>query len=167
MPPRTPGSNSSLCTHHSIRDELLEYDANYFLLRMSRGRITREELEANVTRTREAIGLFDGKQPTKVSLSDRVAGLTEGKHWYAYLSDSFCHTDAVRLRDFPSSGGILPAPTAQLHVALIITMNCAMTYIGQSLMAYGVIRITEGDSSKYFNHALALLERARETAAPF
>ncbi len=144
-----------------------EYDANYFLLRMSRGHITREELEANVTRTREAIGLFDGKQPTKVSLTDRVAVLTEGKQWYAYLSDSFCHTDAVRLRDVPSLGGILPAPATQLHVALIIIMNCAMTYIGQSLMAYGIIRITEGDGSQHFDDALALLGRARETAAPF
>ena len=144
-----------------------EYDANYFLLRMSRGRITREELEANVTRTREAIGLFDGKQPTRVSLTDRIAVLTQGKQWYAYLSDSFSHTDAVRLRGVPGLGGILPPPTAQLDVALVVIMNCVMTYIGQSLMAYGVIRITAGDSSQYFDHALALFERARETAAPF
>ena len=145
----------------------LEYDGNYFLLKMSRGRISREELEANVTRTREAIGLFDGKQPTKVSLTDRVAVLAEGKHWYAYLSDSYCHTDAVRLRGVPSSGGILPAPAAQLHVALIIIMNCAMTYIGQSLMAYGIIRISEGDGSQYFDDALTLFESAREASAAF
>ena len=144
-----------------------EYVANHFLLRMSRGRITREELEANVTRTREAIGLFDGKQPTKVSLTDRVAVLTEGKQWYAYLSESFCHTNAVRLRDVPSLGGILPTSATQQHVALIIIMNCAITYIGQSLMAYGIIRIAEGDDNQYFDDALALVEKARETTAPF
>ena len=144
-----------------------EYDSNDFLLRVSRGRITKEELEANVARTREAIGLFDGKRPTKVSLTDRVAVLSEGKYWYAYLGDNFCHTDAVRLRDVPSSGGILPAPATQLHVALIIIMNCAITYIGQSLMAYGIISITEGYGSRYFDDALALLDRAKETTAAF
>ena len=144
-----------------------EYDAKYFLLRMSKGRITREELEANLTRRREAIGLFDGKQPTKVYLTDRVAVLTEGRQWYAYLNESFFHTNADRLRDVPSLGGILPAPAEQLHVALITIIDCAMTYIGQSLMAYGIIRIAVGDEAQYFDDALALLGRARETAAPF
>ena len=144
-----------------------EYDANYFLLRMSGGCITREELEENITKAREAIGIFDGKQPTKVYWTDRVAALTEGKQWYKYLSDSFWDTDAVRLRDVPSLGGVLPAPATQMHVALITIMNCAMTYIGQSLMAFGIVKITEGDGSRYFDDALALLERARETTAPF
>ena len=144
-----------------------EYDANYLLLRVSRGRITKEELEANVTRTREAIGLFDGKQPTKVYLTDRVAVMTQGKQWYAYLSDSLRHTDADRLREAPGLGGVIPAPETQLDLALISIMNCAMTYVGQSLLAYGIIREAVGDSSQHFDDALAFLKRARETAAPF
>ena len=144
-----------------------EYDANYFLLRMSRGSITKEELDARVTVAREAIGLFDGKQPTKVSLTDRVAVLTQGKEWYAYLSDGFCHTDADRLREVPSLGGVLPAPATQLDVALIVIMNCVITYICQSLMAYGLIRIGAGDSPQHFDDALALFERVRESTAPF
>ena len=144
-----------------------EYEGNYFLLRMSRGSITKEELESHVTAAREAIGLFDGKQPTKVSLTDRVAVLTQGKQWYAYLSDGFCHTDADRLREVPGLGGALPAPETQFDVALITIMNCAVTYICQSLMAYGIIRITAGDGSQYFDDALALFGRVRESTAPF
>ena len=144
-----------------------EYDSMYLLLQMSGGRITREELEARIKEAREAIGISNGKPPTKVSLTDRVAALTEGKQWYTYLSDSFCHTDVISLRNVPGLGGILPASAIQQHVALITIMNCAMTYIGQSLMAFGIIRITEGDESRYFDDALALLERARETTAPF
>ena len=34
-------------------------------------------------------------------------------------------------------------------------------------MAYGIIRITAGDGSQYFDDALALFGRVRESTAPF
>ena len=143
-----------------------EYDGNYWLLRLTRGGISREELEAGVTRAREAIGLFDGKQPTKVSLSDRVSALTQGDEWYAYLSDCFCHTTPDKLRMVPGLGGVLPASEYQFDLAFVTILNCALTYICQSLIAYGVIKVAAGDGNQLSDDALALFERTRETAAP-
>jgi len=147
--------------------KLQEYDATYLLSQMSRGQITKEDVRETVTKAREAIGLPYGKQPTGVFPTDRAASLTEGKGWYAYLSDNFCHTKADRLKGVPALGGVLPSPETQVDAAFIIILNCALTYICQSLVSYGGIRISVGDSGKYFEDALALIERVRETTAPF
>ena len=65
-----------------------EYDSHQLLRRITRGKISKEELEANTTRAREAIGLFDGKQPKRMTIADRVSVLPEGKAWYDYLGDA-------------------------------------------------------------------------------
>ena len=147
--------------------KLQEYDATYLLSQMSRGQIPMEDVRETVKKVREAIGLPYGKLPTGVFLTDRAASLTQGRGWYTYLSDNFCHTKADRLKEVPALGGVLPAPETQLDAAFIIILNCALTYICQSLVSYGGIRISVGDSSKYFDDALVLSDRVRETAAPF
>ena len=159
---------------HESESEALErivnaqdYFANAFLMRMSRGGITKAELEARVTHGREAIGLFDGKQPMKVTWTDRVAVIKDGRTWYAYLSECFCHTSIDKLKRAPGLGGVLPSPLGQLEFALAFIMHCAITYICRSLMAFGRIRIIEGGSSRYFDCAGALFRRARWTATPF
>ena len=144
-----------------------EYDANYWLLRLSKGSISREELVAMVTEAREGIGLFDGKQPTRVSLSDRASILAEGKIWYPYLNDSFCHTKPDRLRGVPGLGGVLPSPKLQLDLAFVFVLNIALHYTCQALMSYGGIKINTGGGSKIFDDAFTLFERVRQTAAPF
>ena len=144
-----------------------DYFANTFFLRMSRGGITKAELETWVTERRQSTGLFDGKQPTKVTWTDHVAVLKDGRTWYAYLSECFCHTSIDKLKRAPILGGILPSPAGQLEFALVAIMHCAITYICQSLMAFGRIRIIEGGSSRYFDCADALFWRARWTATPF
>ncbi len=144
-----------------------EYDANYWLLRLSRGSISREGLAAMVTEAREGIGLFDGKQPTKVSLTDRVSLLAEGKIWYSYLNDSFCHTKPDRLRGVPGLGGVLPTPELHLDLAFTFTLNIALHYTCQALMSYGAIKIKIGGGSQLFDNAFALFETVRDTAAPF
>ena len=143
-----------------------EYDGNYWLLRLSKGEISREELAAGVTRAREGIGLFDGRQPTRVSVSDRVSLLTEGNWWYAYLSDCFCHTTPDKFRKVPGLGGVVPAPEYQFDLVFVKVMNCALTYICQALIAYGSIIASAGDGNRCANDAVALFERTRETAAP-
>ena len=144
-----------------------EYDVNYWLLRQSRGNISREELAAMVTEAREGIGLFDGKQPTRVSLTDRVSVLAEGKIWYPYLNDSFCHTEPDRLRGVPGLGGVLPTPELQLDIAFVCTLNVALHYACQALMSYGSIKINTGGDHQLFDNALALFKSVRQTAAPF
>ena len=144
-----------------------DYFVNAFLWKVTKGGVTKAELEARVTRGREAIGLFDGKQPTKVTWTDRVAVLKDGRTWYAYLSECFCHTSIDNLKKAPCQGGILPSSAAQLELALAFIMHCAITYICRSLAAFGAIRIGEGGSSRYFDCAEALFWRARWTATPF
>ena len=145
---------------------LQEYDSHQLLRRITKGEISRQELEASTTRAREGIGLFDGKQPKRRTIADRVSILTQGKMWYDYLSRDFCDGTADSLRRSPGRGGVLPAPESQFDLAFAVILNCALTYACQMLLAYGVIRIQTGDGSQLFDEALALSERTRETAAP-
>ena len=144
-----------------------EYDAKYWLLRLSKGSISREEIAARVTEAREGIGLFDGKQPTEVNLSDRASVLAEGKIWYPYLNESFCHTKPDRLRGVPGLGGVLPTPELQLDLAFVFVLNIALHYTCQAMMSIGAIKIKTGGGSQIFDNAFALFERVRQTAAPF
>ncbi len=143
-----------------------EYDANQLLLRITRGTISKQELEASTTRARESIGLFDGKQPKRVTIADRVSILTQGKMWYDYLSDGFCKSTVNTLRKSPGLGGILPAPEWQYDLAFAVILNCALTYVCQMLLGYGVIKMSTEDSTQLFDEALALFDRMREKAAP-
>lgn len=144
-----------------------DYFGNDFLRRMSRGSIPKAQLEARVTKGREFLGLYDGKQPTKVTWTDRVAVLKDGRTWYDYLGDCFCHTSIDKLRKAPGLGGILPSSAAQLEFALVAIMHCAIHYVCLSLMSFGRIRAIEGGSNRYFDCAEALFWRARWTATPF
>lgn len=144
----------------------LEYDYNYWLLRLTRGSIGNEELRASIIKAREGIGRFDGKQPKKVYLSERVSVLTQGRMYWNHLNDSFCHTTPARLRMTPGLGGVMPAPELQFDLAFADTMNSAQHYVCWSLVAYGALKINRG-TSQLFDDALALSQRARETAAPF
>ena len=143
-----------------------EFDTHQLLRRITRGQVSREELEASTTRAREGIGLFDGKQPKGRTIADRVSILTQGKVWYDYLSRSFCYSTVDALRKSPGCGGILPAPVWQFDLAFAVILNCALTYACQMLLAYGAIRINTGGGSQLFDDASALFDRVRETAAP-
>ena len=134
--------------------------------RITIGQISRQELEASITRAREGIGLFDGRQPKKRTIADRVSILTQGKMWYDYLSSCFCDSTVDLLRRSPGSGGVLPATQWEIDVAFAVILNCALTYVCQMLTAFGVIRMKMGDGSQLFDDAQALFERARETAVP-
>ena len=143
-----------------------EFDTHQLLRRITRGQISSEELEASTTRAREGIGLFDGKQPRGTTIADRVSILAEGKAWYDYLSRGFCDSGVDALRKSPGSGGVLPAPKWQFDLAFAVILNCALTYVCQMLLAYGVLRIQKGAGSELFDAASSLFERVRETAAP-
>ena len=143
----------------------LEYDHNYWLLRMTRGGISKEDLKASITKAREGVGRFDGKQPRKVNLSERVSILTQGRMYWDHLNDSFCHTTPDRLRMTPGLGGVMPAPEIQFDLAFADIMNSAQHYGCWSLVAYGALKINRG-TSQLFDDALALSQRAREAAAP-
>lgn len=143
-----------------------EYDSHQLLRRITRGKISKEELEANTTRARESIGLFDGKQPKKITLADRVSVLTQGNMWYDYLADCFCGSDVDALRRSPVEGGVLPAPDWHFDLAFAVILNCSLTYVCQMLLGYGAIRISLEGDSQLFDHATALFDRVRETAAP-
>ena len=143
-----------------------ELDTHQLLRRITRGQISREELEASTTRAREGIGLFDGKQPRRTTIADRVSVLTEGKMWYDYLSRGFCDSGVDALRKSPGSGGILPAPEWQFDLAFTVILNCTITYVCQMLLAYGALRIRTGAGSELFDAASSLFDRARATAAP-
>ncbi|MCY4112591.1 MAG: hypothetical protein OXG33_01460 [Chloroflexi bacterium] len=145
---------------------LQEFDWQQLMRRITVGQISRQELEASTTRAREGIGLFDGKQPKKRTIADRVSALTQGKMWYDYLSCCFCDGKVDPLRMSPGSGGVLPAPQWQTDLAFAVILNCALTYVCQMLLAYGVIRMKIGESSQLFDEASALFDRTRETAAP-
>ena len=114
---------------------LTEFDTNRLLRRITRGEISREELEAGTTRAREAIGLFDGKQPRGTTIADRVSILTQGKGWYDYLSRHFCDSDVESLGRSPGEGGVLPAPELQFDLAVAVILNCTLTYVCQMLIA--------------------------------
>ena len=143
-----------------------EFDTHQLLRRITRGQVSREELEASTTRAREGIGLFDGKQPRGTTIADRVSILTQGKVWYDYLSRGFCDSTVDALRKSPGSGGVLPAPECQFDLAFAVILNCALTYVCQMLLAYGVIRINAGRGSQLFDDSSTLFDRVRETAAP-
>ncbi len=142
-----------------------EFDAHQLLRRITRGQVTREELEASTTKARESIGLFDGKQPKGTTIADRVSILTQGKVWYDYLSRGFCDSTVGVLRKSPGRGGVLPAPEWQFDLAFAVILNCALTYVCQMLLAYGAIRINTGNGSQLFDDASALFDRTREAAA--
>lgn len=143
-----------------------EYDSHQLLRRITRGKISSEELEANTTRARESIGLFDGKQPKRITITDRVSVLTGGKAWWNHLAACFCGSDVDALRRSPVEGGVLPAPDWQFDFAFTEILNCLLTYVCQMLLAYGVIRISLEGDSQLFDDATALFDRVRETAAP-
>ncbi|MDE2754136.1 MAG: hypothetical protein OXI83_16315 [Gemmatimonadota bacterium] len=145
---------------------LTEFDTNRLLRRITRGEISREELEAGITRAREAIGLFDGRQPKGTTITDRVSILTQGKGWYDYLSRHFCDSDVESLGKSPGQGGVVPAPELQFDLAVAVILNGTLTYVCQMLIAYGAIRIKSGSGSQLFDDAVALFDRVRETAAP-
>ena len=145
---------------------LQEFDSHQLLRRITMGRISRQELEASTTRTREGIGLFDGKQPKKRTIADRVSILTQGKMWYDYLSRDFCDGTVDALRRSPGRGGVLPASEWQFDLAFAVILNCALTYVCQMLLAYGVIKINMRGGSQLFDDASALFDRTREAAAP-
>ncbi|MCY4364617.1 MAG: hypothetical protein OXE17_00085 [Chloroflexi bacterium] len=145
----------------------LEYDTVYWMRRLSKGGISQEELTASLARAREGTGPSDGKQPTKVRLVDRVSVLTQGRIWYPYLNDSFCHTKPDRLRVMPGMGGILPAPELQFDIAFVFVLNIALHYTCQALTSYGAIKILPGGGSQLFDDAIALSEKVRQMAAPF
>ena len=144
----------------------LEYDHNYWLLRITRGGISKEDLKASTTKAREGVGRFDGKLPRKVNLSERVSILTQGRLYWDHLNDSFCHTTPDRLRMTPGLGGVMPAPELQFDLAFADIMDCTLHYVCWSLVSYGALKINRG-TSQLFDNALALSQRARETAAPF
>ena len=144
---------------------LQEFDTHQLLRRITRGQVSREELEASTTRAREGIGLFDGKQPKGRTIADRVSILTQGKVWYDYLTRGFCDSPVDALRKPPGLGGVLPSPEWQFDLAFAVILNCALTYVCQMLLAYGVIRINTGSGSQLFDDASALLDRTRVTAA--
>ncbi len=144
----------------------LEYDYNYWLLRLTRGAISKEELRASIMRARANVGVFDEKKPKKVYLSERVSVLTQGRMYWDHLNDSFCHTTPARLRMTPGLGGVMPAPELQFDLAFADIMNSAQHYVCWSLVAYGALKIPRG-TSQLFDDALELSQRARETAAPF
>lgn len=143
-----------------------EFDAHQLLRRVTRGQVSREELEASTTRAREGIGLFDGKQPSRTTIAERVAVLTEGKLWYDYLSRSFCDSTVDAMRKSPGSGGVLPAPERQFDLAFAVILNCTLTYVCQMLLAHGAITTNAGGGSQLLDAALTLFERVRETATP-
>ena len=143
-----------------------EFDTHQLLRRITRGQVSRGELEASTTRAREGIGLFDGKQPKGVTIADRVSILTQGKVWYDYLSRGFCDSTVDALRKSPGLGGVLPAPSWQFDLAFAVILNCALTYACQMLLAFGAIRINTGGGSQIFDDASALFDSVRETAAP-
>lgn len=143
-----------------------EFDTHQLLRRITRGQISSEELEASTTRAREGIGLFDGKQPRGTTIADRVSVLTEGKVWYDYLSRGFCDSGVDALRKSPGSGGVLPAPEWQFDLAFAVILNCAITYVCQMLLVYGVLRLQTGAGSELFDAASSLFDRVRESAAP-
>ena len=145
---------------------LQEYDSRELLRRITRGQISGQEIEESITRAREGIGLFDGKQPKKRTIAYRISILTQGNVWYDYLSRRFCDSSVAALRESPGRGGVLPAPERQFDVAFAVILNCALTYVCQMLLAYGVIRIKMGDGSQLFDDASALFARIRQTAAP-
>ena len=145
---------------------LQELDSHQLLRRITMGQISRQELEASTTRAREGIGLFDGRQPKKRTIADRVSILTQGKVWYDYLSRGFCDSSVDSLRKPPGLGGILPAPERQFDLAFAVILNCALTYVCQMLLAYGVVRINTVGGSQLFDDASALFDRTRMTAAP-
>lgn len=144
----------------------LEYDHNYWLLSLTGGAISKEELRASIMKARANVGVFDDKHPKKVTLSERVSILTQGRMYWDHLSDSFCHTTPDRLRGTPGLGGVMPAPELQFDLAFADIMNSAQHYACWSLVAYGALKINRG-TSQLFDDALALSQRARETAAPF
>lgn len=145
---------------------LTELDTHRLLRRITRGEISREELQASTTRAREAIGLFDGKQPKGTTIADRVSILTDGKGWYDYLSRHFCDSDLDSLGKSPGHGGVLPAPELEFDLAVAVILNCTLTYVCQMLIAYGVISIKSGSGSQLLDDAVVLFDRVRETAAP-
>ena len=146
--------------------DLQEYDSRELLRRITRGQISRQEIEESITRAREGIGLFDGRQPKKRTIADRISILTQGNAWYDYLSRRFCDSKLAALRESPGQGGVLPAPEQQFDVAFAVLLNCALTYVCQMLVAYGVIRISMGDGRQLFDEASALFDKTRQTAAP-
>ena len=132
--------------------------------RMSRGGIDENELQKMIDMVRDT-SIVKGKKPTRVTITDKVSQMVQGKSWYDHISQHFCCTPKSDL-DGPSFlGGVLSANTEKDNLAFAMFLDYLCWQANMMLLCNGFLLVAVNRNDQPFNDALLLLEHKRTATA--
>ncbi len=139
-----------------------EFDFQYVLASMSRGKIGWNQIQELIVSAREGIGPQGSEKPKKITIADRIRFLTGGKDWYDHLSTYFCGGETSTLVGDSFYGGVTSTNTEKDELAFAIFLDYLAEQIINMLVGVGFLLIGANGDSQAFDDALHLSRRKRE-----
>ena len=144
-----------------------EYDFQYSLASLSRGDIKQHQIRELIKSARIGIDQDRNRVPKRVTIADKIRGLSGGEQWYSHLSKFFCNGEANALRGRSFSGGVMSINTELDELTFAIFLDYLTEQVVKMLAGYGFLLIAINGDSQPFDEALHLLERKRSATKVF
>ena len=143
-------------------------DADHYqtLLRITRGKISRDELRRVEREAQEAAAVAAGAAKPKQNKRrrythmDKVEVLKGGRNWYNYLSKYFVHGNVDDWKGLSARGGVITMDTVQDEFAFAGFMDYLMSQVAL-MNAYAALFPVDGDTDLWMERTMAQLHDAR------
>lgn len=139
-----------------------EFDFQYVLASMSRGKIGWNQIQEMIVSSREGIGPQGTKPPKKVRITDKIRVLTDGKDWYDHLSTYFCDGEASALVGDSFYGGVTSIDSEKDELAFAVFLDYLAEQTINMLVGVGFLLIGANGDLQPFDDAIHLSKRKRE-----
>ena len=161
-----------MITRERAADQVVGYlNADYYhtIIAATKGQVGHKELLKNISQAQEAAAASERMPKPKrrkgrsLKQADKVATLAEGKGWYNYLSDYFCHGRAD-WRGLSCRGSVVSMDTVQDEFTFAGLMDYLVRQVAV-MNAYAALCPVAGDDGHgWVDTTLAQLHEVRETS---
>ena len=142
-------------------------DHYHTLLRITRGKVSHDELRRVESEAQEAAAIAGGatkprnNKRRRYTHMDKVEVLKGGRNWYNYLGKFFVHGNATDWKGPCLRGGVVTMDTVQDEIAFADFLDYLMSQVAL-MNAYAALVPVDGDAEPWTQRAMAQLHDARE-----
>ena len=145
----------------------MEYDFQYAMDSLSRGRLDHDQIQEMIVSAREGIDLLGQRPPKQVTLKDKISYLSQGREWYDHLSRHFCEGDMSVLEGLSFFGGVTSVGTVADELAFAMLLDYLAEQVIAMLVGNGFLLIAVNGDSQPFDQAIDLSSRKRAATRVF
>lgn len=144
-----------------------EYNFQYTIGSLSRGTIDHDQIQELILSAREGIDQLGRKPPKKVTLTNKISYLAQGREWYDHLSKYFCDGDVSILAGLSFFGGVTSIKTDADELAFAVFLDYLAEQVITMLVGNGFLLIAVNGDSQPFDRAIDLSNRKRAATRMF